>query len=179
LWNRATSRAQGLGTAPRPGSVWRAAVVVSRPVPALETPRPDCRRFLCDACRRAVYLCSACDRGQRYCSTECRSRARREGQRGAGRRYQRTLRGRRMHARRQARYRARQQAAAEKVTHHRCPPEARAATVAACASHTSSASIGPAAPSVPPSSSRFILCHQCSAPCVPLVRHVFFHRRRR
>ena len=73
------------------------------------------RLFLCARCGAQVRLCSSCDRGQVYCGRVCAVSARRAGHREANQRYQRTERGRALHAQRQARYRAqrRQQAVVE------------------------------------------------------------------
>jgi hypothetical protein len=65
-------------------------------------------------CRSLFAVCGPCDHARRYCSEECARVSRRAKQRLAGRRYQATERGRRNHAARQARYRARR-----RVTHQR------------------------------------------------------------
>ena len=65
------------------------------------------RVYACARCQSSAQICSKCDRGQRYCSKECSSMARRTTQRAAGRRYQRTLKGRLSHRSRQHRYRLR------------------------------------------------------------------------
>src|SRR5919109_3298999 len=72
------------------------------------------------ACAQVFFLCRRCDRGNRYCSPGCSTSARRSGLRAAGERYQRTSYGRRGHADRQRRYRARR-AAAQIVTHQGTP----------------------------------------------------------
>jgi hypothetical protein len=64
------------------------------------------RLFVCAWCGCEVVVCSCCDRGQIYCGVDCAGQARRQTLRGAGRRCQQTRRGRRMHAARMARYRA-------------------------------------------------------------------------
>lgn len=65
-------------------------------------------------CGRALALCTACDVPRaRYCGRACAGRARWWRQRVAGRRYQRSWRGRWLHAMRQQRYRERR----KKVTH--------------------------------------------------------------
>lgn len=56
------------------------------------------RFFLCGRCRLQVTICRSCDRGQRYCGQDCAHAARRESVREAGRRYQRSRRGRLAHA---------------------------------------------------------------------------------
>ena len=73
--------------------------------------------FLCVGCRIQVLICSCCDRGQIYCAEDCARRARRCSLQCAGRRYQNSPTGRRRHAARQGRYRARD----KKVTHHGSP----------------------------------------------------------
>jgi hypothetical protein len=64
------------------------------------------RLFVCAWCGGEVVVCSCCDRGQIYCGVDCAGQARRRTLRGAGRRCQQTRRGRRMHAARMVRYRA-------------------------------------------------------------------------
>lgn len=68
----------------------------------------DYRLFLCARCLAQVAICSLCDFGQRYCAAGCTRESLLESGRRASRRYQATPRGRRFHAVRQARYRARQ-----------------------------------------------------------------------
>lgn len=68
----------------------------------------DYRLFLCARCLAQVAICSLCDFGQRYCAKGCSRESLLESWRRASRRYQATPRGRRLHAARQARYRARQ-----------------------------------------------------------------------
>jgi len=71
------------------------------------------RLFLCARCRVQVLICSACDRGQIYCSRKCSQISRHASVCAAGRRYQRTFKGRLAHAKRSRRYRERQ----KNVTH--------------------------------------------------------------
>lgn len=78
------------------------------------------RTFACVHCHGVVLVCSYCDWGRRYCGEQCRDQARRIGQREAGRRYQGTRAGRFAHARRQQRYRQRQQ---QKEVTHQCSQE--------------------------------------------------------
>jgi len=75
------------------------------------------RLFICAECRTQALICSCCDRGQIYCAGDCRRLVRRRRQRAAGARYQISQRGRRAHAERASRYRARR----EKVTHQGSP----------------------------------------------------------
>ena len=135
-------------------------------------PRPDCRRYVCDRCRRAVYICSWCDRGQRYCSDRCRDWARRRSLRAAGRRYQQTRRGRRLHARRQQAYRERQR---KKVTHHSCRSPGASATVVACARKP----VVRHRAAVPGARrGRELFCVACGEACAALIRHDFLRCRR-
>ena len=77
--------------------------------------QPTSRLFSCLRCHRQTIICSYCDRGQLYCSQQCANTARRGSCRLAENRYQKTLRGKRKHALRQQRYRARLK---KKVTDH-------------------------------------------------------------
>ena len=77
-------------------------------------------------CGRALALCTACDVPRaRYCGRACARWARRCRQRIASRRYQRSWRGRWLHAMRQQRYRERR----KKVTHQLARISADAAKV--------------------------------------------------
>lgn len=125
------------------------------------------RLFNCARCRRQVVICSDCDRGNIYCGRGCSCRARRESQRAAGRRYQRSRRGRFAHAERQHRYRTRRQ----EVTHQ------------GSAALSSNASLGPesralhrASLSFPAAHAQGLCCHFCQRPCSPFVRRDFLHR---
>ena len=62
-------------------------------------------------------ICRRCDRGNRFCGASCSSPRRKKTLRRANARYQKTPRGARKHAARQARYRARKIEARKKVTH--------------------------------------------------------------
>ncbi|MEA2774472.1 MAG: hypothetical protein QOD93_7434 [Acetobacteraceae bacterium] len=64
------------------------------------------RVFACMRCGCQIVVCSCCDRGQIYCNGDCSGHARRQTLHRAGRRWQRTSQGRRMHDARMARYRA-------------------------------------------------------------------------
>ena len=101
------------------------AWVIMTPVSSWKS---DMRQFECAGCQQEVVTCSTCDRGHRYCHRGCARQALADSRRRAGQRYQKTRRGRLMHARRQHRYRlrvARRLAMAKKVTHQgfsaRCP----------------------------------------------------------
>ncbi len=65
------------------------------------------------SCNRPFAVCGGCDRGRRFCCRQCADRSRRASLQRAGRQYQKTDRGRSLHAIRQARYRERMRA----VTH--------------------------------------------------------------
>jgi hypothetical protein len=121
------------------------------------------RLFHCARCRAQVLICSRCDRGNLYCGPICAQQARRESLRAAGRRYQRSRRGRLCHAERQRRYRRRP----HNVTHQGS---------AAASPHDS---LGPESRTVrghngarPPIGPR---CHCCHRPCSGFVRLDFLH----
>jgi len=69
------------------------------------------RMLQCACCGLEVLVCAQCDHGQRYCSAECRKQARLASQRRACATYQNSRTGRRNHARRQGRLRARKRQA--------------------------------------------------------------------
>ena len=75
------------------------------------------RLYNCVHCHRQVTICSYCDRGNIYCGKSCADLARCTSLKAAGKRYQRTRRGRFNHAERQRRYRSR----SKKVTHQGSP----------------------------------------------------------
>lgn len=72
------------------------------------------RLYSCACCAQQVRICRQCDRGNQYCAQGCAKQRRRQSVHRAGRRYQRSRRGARLHAARQRCWRAR---AAQKVTH--------------------------------------------------------------
>jgi len=78
---------------------------------------PSARLYNCAGCHRQVVICSDCDRGNIYCAGGCAQAARNLSLRAAGKRYQRTRRGRLKHAERQRRYRSKH----KKVTHQGSP----------------------------------------------------------
>lgn len=129
------------------------------------------RLFLCLGCRSQVIICRCCDRGQLYCSGDCSRRARRQSQRAAARRYQASLPGRRTHAARMGRYRARQ----EIVTHHGSPLPPAAGLLPTGAAATTSDEISP--PERPRRSTAH--CHWCGRACLPQLRQGFLRRRDR
>jgi hypothetical protein len=133
------------------------------------------RIYFCARCKIRVRLCTTCDRGQIYCAGECRRARRRKTLLESGRRYQESRQGRRKHAARQLRYRAR---LAVKVTHQGSPPPvSEANTTASTQAHTATA-----AP--PPTPDQRVanaeLCSFCQSPCGPFVRVLpaCWHRHR-
>jgi hypothetical protein len=126
--------------------------------------RPDYRLFSCLLCRLLVAVCSHCDRGQVYCSAKCSSSARSRSVREAGRRYQATERGRRLHAARQARYLIRREA---KMTHQASPAVAVGSTLAEPVLAAAAAARGWV---VEPAR---VLCSVCGSPCRPFGRWNF------
>jgi hypothetical protein len=92
----------------------------------------SCRFFICGRCRQQVVICRRCDRGQTYCGPDCALEVRRRNQREARRRYQATVRGRRMHADRSRTHRARGRCVTDQgPTPSRQPETPRAAAMAA------------------------------------------------
>jgi hypothetical protein len=127
------------------------------------------RLFLCAGCRKQVAICSCCDRGQIYCAGECARQARRGAVRCAGQRYQRGNAGRRRHAARQGRYRARD----KKVTHQGSPAPPVDDLLAPGSPVSASDAVAPQ-----DRAWRTIThCHWCGRPCPPLVRQGFLRRR--
>jgi len=129
------------------------------------------RLFLCAGCRTQVVVCSCCDRGQAYCAGDCARLARQTTLRRAGRRYQNAPIGRRRHAARQHRYRAR----CKKVTHHGSPPPLPDDLLPPGSPETASdAASLDARPRRP-----ITHCHWCGRQCAGLVRQGFLRRRGR
>lgn len=124
------------------------------------------RLFTCARCRAQVRICSRCDRGQIYCGPACSQQARRASLRAAGRRYQRTRRGRLTHAERQRRYRRR----SNKVTHQGSGPERPHDSL----SPESRTALGHSL-RYPPIHSQGPHCHFCQRPCSAFVRLDFLH----
>lgn len=122
------------------------------------------RLFNCARCHCQVVICSHCDRGNIYCGRRCAEHARKTSSRSAGKRYQRTYRGRIKHAERQRRYRALQnivthQGSASSPPNDSLPPHPEApATVAAVMDEG-------------------IRCHFCNRLCNDFLRLDYLHRR--
>jgi hypothetical protein len=141
------------------------------------------RVFTCVRCGCEVVVCRCCDRGQIYCGVDCARQARRQTLRRAGRRCQQTRRGRRMHAARMARYRAKLAQGfgvglpdegwpREIVTHHGSPPPATGDLL------TAGATVMPrddASPAEPPGRA-MTHCHWCGRCCLPPHRRGFLRR---
>lgn len=72
----------------------------------------------CRRCNAVFWICPHCDRGQRYCSSFCRIRARRQQRRRANRRHQQSPEGRADHRDRQREYRHRCREIGARVTDH-------------------------------------------------------------
>jgi hypothetical protein len=129
--------------------------------------QPSARLFNCARCRTQVVLCSRCDRGNRYCGPTCSQAARQESMRAAGRRYQRSRRGRFRHAERQRRYRSRR----HKVTHQGSAPVVADAVLGA---ESKDLGVPPHAEAVIDSQEPY--CHFCRCRCSAFVRLDFLHR---
>lgn len=120
------------------------------------------RLFLCARCRVQVHICSPCDHGQIYCAGGCSQVCRGASVCEAGRRYQRSRRGRFAHAERSRRYRQRQQ----NVTHQGSliqPPDDPLPVDSAIAI------AAPQASATPPRSSS-VQCQFCGVSCSAFVR---------
>lgn len=74
------------------------------------------RQRVCGGCRAVFFICPSCDRGHRYCSPDCRDRARLQQRRCANLRHQRSVEGRLDHRDRQRQYRRRCQQVPTRVT---------------------------------------------------------------
>lgn len=145
------------------------------------------RLFLCATplCRTQTIVCSRCDRGQIYCAQGCAGEARRRKQREAGQRYQSSFRGRRNHAARQARYRARRAGDAEgrrlaqrnKVTHQGSPEPPQSELLSSDLATAEDGESSASEPVVGDSLST-TRCHWCACRCPDRVRHEFLRRRR-
>jgi len=117
------------------------------------------RLYNCVCCHIQVIICSPCDRNNIYCGSTCSRAARQKSCSMASERYQKSYRGRLMHAERQRHYRGRQKI---KVTHH-------------------SSLISPPHAVLPPepkerisgTTKNHLLCHFCGKPCSPFLRREF------
>jgi hypothetical protein len=147
------------------------------------------RVFECGRCSRQVIVCRCCDRGQAYCNAECFGQVRRQRQREAGQRWQRSRRGRRLHAASMARSRANRVAgsAAGAVG---TPPQGRAAKIVTqqgppapgagdlLAGETTAMPRDDASPADLPGWS-MPHCHWCGRSCPRPLRREFMRRRDR
>jgi hypothetical protein len=127
------------------------------------------RLFLCARCRVQVHICSRCDRGQIYCAGECSQISRCASVCEAGRRYQRTRKGRIAHAERSRRYRERRQ----KVTHQGSliqPPDDLLPVDSAVAIAVRQVC------AIAPTSST-LQCHWCGVRCSAFVRFGYLGHR--
>ncbi len=82
---------------------------------------PAYRLYNCERCQVQVRICERCDYGNVYCAGGCSRTRRRESQRRAQARYQRSRGGARRHAARQRRWRERQRQKPKIVTHQGSP----------------------------------------------------------
>jgi hypothetical protein len=148
------------------------------------------RLFVCARCRAQVLLCSHCDRGNRYCGRGCRREARDAARREAGKRYQRSHRGRMAHAARSRRWRRRRREAEHNVTHQGSQAAVRTAPLAACTDNLTRMPQVPcnkAPDATPPLTSTITTppvttpnwhCRRCAAPLSHWVRQGFLRRGR-
>ena len=158
----------------------------SRPCRASpEAATTTARFFLCVRCREQVVVCRRCDHGQIYCSGSCAHEARRQSQRMAGQRYQATFCGRRNHAARMSRHRARQKI----VTHQGSPLQPQDDVVPLDAELLDAGPLTAAVTASKPAAVRAVAmrsrvpragslhCHWCGERCSPLLRNDFLRRR--
>lgn len=132
---------------------------------------PVARFFLCARCRCQVLICSHCDRGQRYCNGHCAGQARRDKQKEASQRYQKSRQGRIKHSIRASHYRARR----NKVTHHSSPePVSNDLLII----EDSAATKSPVTPPVSQDIQADWRCHWCGCRCQESVRYGFMGRFR-
>lgn len=119
------------------------------------------RLYNCARCHAQVLICSSCDRNNIYCISTCSRLMRALSRRMAGKRYQKSLRGRQMHAKRQQRYRARKKI----VTHH-------------TSSFQPSNDVLPPKPNerIKPPMRGDIYCHFCGNLCSPFIRRGYLRR---
>jgi len=138
------------------------------------------RFFVCGRCRAQSVVCRRCDRGQIYCAGGCAGQARREAQRVAARRYQRSRRGRFKHAERSRRYRAR----AKNVTHHGSTDPRTVALLCSVSPACVAEVLGATNAELPSLAVRTVddgdalPCHWCGRSCPAFVRQDFLRRRR-
>ena len=121
------------------------------------------RLYNCARCHRQVTICSDCDRGNIYCAHSCADLARKTSLRAAGKRYQRTRRGRFRHAERQRRYRSR----VKKVTHQGSPEPP---------SHDPLVTRSKVPASVAIIEDEGVRCDFCGGQCSSFMRLGFIHR---
>ena len=148
-----------------------------RYLPKVPMADQSARLFLCACCRIQVLVCRQCDRGQRYCTDGCAGATRQALQRDSAQRYQRSRTGRFKHAMRTRRWRARQVALANIVTHQGSQdgpsdavlPATQTSALASTQPCSSTMSIAATAADRP----HAWRCHWCCAPCAALVRQGF------
>lgn len=121
------------------------------------------RLYNCVRCHHQVTICSHCDRGNIYCSQSCADSARKTSLRAAGKRYQRTRRGRFKHAERQRQYRSR----GKKVTHQGSPEPPTNDPL-------TTQSEAPLSPAI--IEDEGISCHFCGRLCSDFLRLDYLHR---
>ena len=91
---------------------------------------------MCRRCRLLTGICSRCDRGNIYCGKACSAAARKASQRRSAERYQKSERGRALHAARQQRYLERREAKMTRQGSRRSLMEAASALLRALPART-------------------------------------------
>lgn len=126
------------------------------------------RLYFCSRCHVQVIICSRCDRDQRYCTGECRHKARYESGQRASKKYQSTRSGRFKNAARQQRFLERR---SQKVTHQGSPSKHLNDLLKTRLSEIKKTP-------KPSFSGSTVHCHYCDAVCDPFLRQDFMRSRR-
>ena len=134
---------------------------------------PSARLYNCLRCHKQVLICRRCDRGHRFCGDACSRLSRRDCQRRATERYQRSPQGRTNNARRQQRFRERQQlidqqSKTTKVTHH-------GSTLSTSRASLQLGRWPDRYLAINQGSVGELRCHCCACLCDPFLRRHFLH----
>lgn len=127
------------------------------------------RMYFCCRCQAQVIICSECDRGHRYCTGQCATDARSDSLKRASDKYRSTRAGRINNAARQQRYRQRQQALMQIVTHQGSLPARLHDLLKTRFDWLSRAK-------KQEQIHTDMSCHHCGAVCAPFLRQAFIHQ---
>ena len=129
------------------------------------------RLYSCCRCQAQVIICSRCDRGHRYCAGECSADARSDSLKRASDKYRSTRAGRINNAARQQRYRQRQQALMQIVTHQGSLPARLHDLLKTRFDWLNKAK-------KQEQIRTDVSCHHCGAICAPFLRQAYIHQGR-